>query len=419
MANTDFKTGTFDKSTNTSTPVDQAITGLGFQPKGLIIFSVSDFGTAVDGYNVSIGFSDGTNTKCAWQGSEHNAATTDCYRYEASGKIIVIRGHNDGSLLAEADLKSFDSDGFTLTWTTNSASAYKIKYVAFGGSNITSVQVGHFDTTTTAGPTTQNVSALASGNLIAILTTATTTTGEDTLNSGCTTSLGFASGASNQGVCSSWSRDNQGTSGTQHSVWTDSIIAFRTDTPTTILDGQFGGFTGSGFDINWTTTDATSRRLYYMIVKGGTWQVGSGTTNTTTGTKSFTTSFKPAGLIVALSNTATADPSAVNGSFGMGAADGTNNASFALQDEDGQATSDTGRDSSATACLLMVDQANSRTEVAALSSFNSTNFTLNFTTSDATARTFIWAVVQEDLGGGGGPFPHYTKRQLTGGFVKC
>jgi hypothetical protein len=40
-----FKTGTFTKSTNTSTPVDQSVTGVGFVPKAVILYSHGQTGT--------------------------------------------------------------------------------------------------------------------------------------------------------------------------------------------------------------------------------------------------------------------------------------------------------------------------------------------------------------------------------------
>ena len=62
------------------------------------------------------------------------------------------------TLGAEAELTSFDSDGFTLNWTTNESRADIIYYVALGGSDLTNALASSFTLTTGAG--SQSVTGL-------------------------------------------------------------------------------------------------------------------------------------------------------------------------------------------------------------------------------------------------------------------
>lgn len=98
MATIGYKVGstTYDVSTTGSL----AVTGVGFKPKALILFSNVD-GTAKS----SQGFSDGTTSRCQYSA---NAATWT----QATALSLI---YTDGSNFASLTVASLDSDGFTLT----------------------------------------------------------------------------------------------------------------------------------------------------------------------------------------------------------------------------------------------------------------------------------------------------------------
>jgi hypothetical protein len=79
---------------------------------------------------ISFGASDGTNEGATWFHDKDALSTTDTNQRTASDKIAVHASQT--TLDAEADLASFDADGFTLTWNPNSGAADEILYVAFG-----------------------------------------------------------------------------------------------------------------------------------------------------------------------------------------------------------------------------------------------------------------------------------------------
>src|SRR5215471_1213916 len=142
MAN-GFRVGTFTKSTNTSVPNDQAVTGVGFQPKVLLLFLLPQTAT---GNSSDQAFGMGmcgsaADVQASAQWSDDAVSTTAAV-FRAETKAIASAASSGGTTVCLADLKSFDSDGFTLTWTRNDSSlAYEIFYIAIGGNDITNVKL--------------------------------------------------------------------------------------------------------------------------------------------------------------------------------------------------------------------------------------------------------------------------------------
>lgn len=83
---------------------DVSYTGVGFKPKAVIIAGRWEFWTAS-----SIGYSGGVNKNAAF------TYDTDYYESFVVDKLIDLHG-DGGDQYQKAVLKSFDADGFTLTW---------------------------------------------------------------------------------------------------------------------------------------------------------------------------------------------------------------------------------------------------------------------------------------------------------------
>jgi len=384
-----FATGSFTKSTG-GAPASQSVTGLGFEPKALILFSTQT--TADDSITshleMAIGFSDGTNEKSMWGGSESLVATSDADRFSNSTKLLTLRditSATSGDLLAECDLTSFDSDGFTINWTTNNAVATKIKFIAYGG-DIT-VEVGSFTQPGSTG--TQNVAtSLDTADFVLTLSAEVNT--EDSLSTHAAITIGAATSSSNEGTAAIFDFDALST--------TDGYRYQRTDRCNSIIStsllaqSEFTGFTSSGFDLNWTNISGSGRVFYYLTIKGGQWEVGNGNTPTSTGTQPYTTAFKPKGLgLFGFTRSATASISS-HSTLVFGAADETNETCISISSQDAlSAVSFTHRNSSNTSCYSPISTSGSGpTHVATLDSFNDTDFTLDFTTVQASLFQFLW-----------------------------
>lgn len=128
-----FKVGAFNKSTG-GAPVSQGVTGIGFEPEALLLASWqrTSSGAGARGVRFGIGGSDGTRERALAYQSEHNNTTSQANEITKTDKTFIVCNNDTPGIDAEADLSSFDSDGFTLGWTTNNAVATQILYLAFG-----------------------------------------------------------------------------------------------------------------------------------------------------------------------------------------------------------------------------------------------------------------------------------------------
>ena len=397
MANSLFKVGTFTKITSAA-PVDQAITGVGFTPKALILFSTQSTSedTAAGGQAFAMGASDGTDERSIWAGSADAVSVSDANRYANDAKVVCLRSPNSGGALqAEADLKSFDADGFTLTWTTNDANAFTIKYIAIGGDNI-SADVFEFTQKTATG--SQSVTTgLANADFVMLFSIGNTS--KNSLITSALATIGMATGPSNEGAACIVSNDNVGTSATHRFQRTDRVhLVATSDSPqTTQAQAEFTGFTATGFDLNYLNADALARVIFGLTIKGGGWEIGNGLTKASTGNQAYTTSFKPVGLLqFGVGNAATTLVTG-NAKLAFGASSGSlQDEGVVSTDEDLQGVTDSFGKSSSTYLMDIINQTDgSVIDRASLDSFNATDFTLNFNDADATQRQFIWAVLEE------------------------
>ncbi len=134
------KRGSFAKTTSAAT-VSQSITGVGFQPKCIMLLCTLQ---TADGngapHGMSMGFSVGTATTdmvCTSMWSADNVNPTNTNRGSNQSALCIV-DNDTGSIanrVADCVLQSFDADGFTLSWTINNATAYTIHYMAWGGND--------------------------------------------------------------------------------------------------------------------------------------------------------------------------------------------------------------------------------------------------------------------------------------------
>jgi hypothetical protein len=140
-----YKVGSFSKSPSTAVPVNQNVTGIGFKPSGLILASKnlpSNTNMESEG-RISFGASDGIKEGATWFHDKDNLGTSDANQRTSNSKI-AIHG-NQATLNAEADLTSFNADGFALNWTTNNGVAEQIVYAALGNATTTNLIVSSPD----------------------------------------------------------------------------------------------------------------------------------------------------------------------------------------------------------------------------------------------------------------------------------
>lgn len=129
-----YAIGTVTQPTSTG---NQAISGLGFQPTGLILAGNHRISAGVsEPWSTSIGFASATTARGSIWAGNTNAATDTAD--SALIRTKVYTNYTDGTPTknAEADLQSFDSDGFTLNWSTVDSTQRLLLYLAFGSTSL-------------------------------------------------------------------------------------------------------------------------------------------------------------------------------------------------------------------------------------------------------------------------------------------
>ena len=145
------KVGTF--TTNTVTG-NQAITGVGFQPKIVFIFATQKTaaGASVD---MSLCFGVGvSSTSRAYKAVADRDAqtTTEANTRSSNAGLFAIKTTSSPTVLtAAADLVTLDSDGFTFNLTTAPGTGIFMGYLALGGTDIANVATGVFNERTGTG----------------------------------------------------------------------------------------------------------------------------------------------------------------------------------------------------------------------------------------------------------------------------
>src|SRR6185295_14548855 len=99
-----------------------------FQPTAVFLASAQNTTQAgvTTSARMGLGASDGTSKASIASSDLDNAATSSVQGYESVAKAFTKVDNSTSTINAEADLASFDADGFTLNWTTNDAVATEL-----------------------------------------------------------------------------------------------------------------------------------------------------------------------------------------------------------------------------------------------------------------------------------------------------
>lgn len=372
---------------------DAATTDPGFQPKALLIFNglqTADGAVADAQWNLGVAGSNATERSAGWN-SDDNTASSDVCRQFSTTECIHVQTAGTITDNVTATLTSFDVTGFTLNFTTLVTASPKYNYLALGGSDITNVVTGSQAADTTTGPMV--VSGLGfQPDVVFLFITLQTAAGDANNNSQY--GFGVMDGAGNQWACGGKAQNAQATMNTSRIFSNTKCINIPLTTSNgAFFEASFTSMDSDGFTINIDTTDGTAMLIGYMAIKGGQWKVGTETQKTSTGSKQTTgIGFTPSGVIFgSVCDTQTAGTADHNRqSFGVSTGASNNTAIFA-GDSDATANAVASTIMRANKCIVLATEGGATPTVnaeAAISGFGSDDFTLNWSTADATARVF-------------------------------
>jgi hypothetical protein len=117
-----LKVGTITINSGTGS---QSFTGVGFQPRMLILFASNGSSAAIG--MLTVGVSDGSSHRAAVM----RADATDGQMNQGDFAYALITT-NASTLSARGTLTSFDEDGFTLDRVASSGSSHTLSYIAIG-----------------------------------------------------------------------------------------------------------------------------------------------------------------------------------------------------------------------------------------------------------------------------------------------
>jgi hypothetical protein len=352
---------------------NKAITGVGFQPKIVFFFGTEATATGPASiassffWGVGISSSNRLVVNLDMDGSDVYPiapVTTKCISQSASNTIEYV-----------ADLVSLDSDGFTVNFSAVLGNGTYVGYLCLGGADLTNVNIVSFTTPTSTGNSAFTGMGFKPDALILL--------GVDTYSHGHV-SHGFAVSSTQRGAISN--AYDGSTEGTY--TRNDKCFVLNADTSVVRRQADLVTLDSDGATLNWDTVNAATQTVYAIGLKGPSFAAGTVTQRTTTGSQSTSgLSFAPKGLLLLHNGQPHSTSVAAGGGnccvVGVGIADSALHrfSMFAGDRANQRMDVDTAR------VFLQVDDTTVTLDAAAdLTSLDTTGFTLNYDTADATAR---------------------------------
>jgi hypothetical protein len=240
----------------TSGTGDKVFTGVGFQPEFLLLSSNGTSATTAQAQaNIHLAAASSTSRVVASSFKDRDlVTTTETGTYQRNDKVFAQIASTSDTVASEGTLASFDSDGFTINYTTGAALA--IGYLALRGG---SFFVGS-DTqkTTTGTEATTGVGFTPKG----VFFWSSNQANSSSISSTAKYSIFAADGTTEGGV---WfqSLDAAADGTSDMRTVTDKALGFSTQASTTDAEADLSSFDSDGFTLNWTTADATAREFLF------------------------------------------------------------------------------------------------------------------------------------------------------------
>lgn len=306
--------GTFIKKNGTGSQ-EVNLTGA-FQPKALWLWgtSVTANGTYNANQTFHYGFSDGTSHSSialsVLDGQGDSTVHRGLLRNDA---IIGIVNTASNAELARASISSFDSDGFTLSWAVNDASAFVIHYLAVGGTDITNVKVINTTVGTASVGNRAYTGVGFQGDFANFLIGSATATTQaiNTLHDGDHAAIGAAASSTERWTLGITNQGGASLMNTNSFYQNDKCLAsYNHDTASRDMEADFVSWGSDGFTLNYVDAPSnTNQLLSFIVIKGGQWDAGDFAGQNDTNNQTITTgqTGTPKGLMMFSKNDATTD----------------------------------------------------------------------------------------------------------------
>ncbi|MFQ6069308.1 MAG: hypothetical protein ACE5LC_02155 [Candidatus Aminicenantales bacterium] len=383
------KFGTFTANSGTGS---QSVTGLGFQPKA-VLFWITDLTSAGSGSYARFGrgWTDGTNQGAVATAWDDSSGVSNSRDRIVNTKCITLIDHS-GAILAEAGIVSFDSDGFTINWSTAGGSRL-VTYLALGGDALTNVKVGGF-----IYPTTTSYSETGLGfqpEVVLFMGVESATAFGNTTRGGH--GFGVAISSTNRhSDAHRWRDGKVGASSGSSGLDTNYALVFADDTTTPEMALDLVSMDSDGFTLTKDVGGTKQAAVIYLALRGISVARGTLTQPTTTGNQSITgLGFRPAVVLFDGGDKATADGFEQDAEMVAGiAASSTKRASFWIGSVSYSSPYPSDTDLSTTSVIRSLTPGTPTLDAAAdFVSWDSDGFTIDWTTVDSTQRKIGWVAL--------------------------
>lgn len=334
------RVGTSTSPTSTGT---KAVTGVGFQPKVVLLWGVagSAVGTGVSS-PMHFGAAVSSSSRAAISVDSRNGLTTSNTnrRHDNVKAVSIISA---GSLALDADFSSGGADGFTLNWSTVDT-ARILNHICLGGADLEVVRIqGQMNNTNASDPFPHGMTGAPTGGLLFFVAHSTAPVSTTvTLKLG----IGAFAGASQWGA-SIYSNTGVPTTSTRRLLSTSHMLA---DLTTSVQrSAAFASADATNLTLSYPDTGVATQYYFWgVLFRGAKCQVG--TYNTAASNTIVTAGIVPKLFLPVFIPTGVGSVGTVLNDLMLtiGASDGTNNVSCGISDETGETTTDARRFQSST-----------------------------------------------------------------------
>lgn len=382
----------------------EAYTGVGFRPTVLLLNGTNHTGNSSQ-VHALVGFGGGVSATSRFAVSTISLdaqAAASAKNINDNDKIWEITNES-GTVLNAADLTSFDADGFTLDFTTNSADDNLINYIALRGSgnDLTGRFIKEFAAPVGTGAQSYTGVGFKPDCILfySTLNNQAVGTGDDDNMIG----IGWAVNQPVAGIqnhtAGMFSQDALTTMNTAHWFSTGNALVCHSSLAFTVTSMDVDGFT-----LNWSTT-TVNVSCWAVCLKGGQFYTNKFTMNPGTGNQAITApGFRPS-VVLMMSDNDTAENVGNDGakfSFGAGVSATARNCIWS-GDSDAAADSVADRNQDDTKILKMMTQGTPTVNASLdLVSLDSGGFTVNVVATDGVERQVSYLVIGSAGSGGGG-----------------
>jgi hypothetical protein len=346
---------------------------------------------------LSVGAATSPTNQWCFAGSAQDGSSTGLAPVRRNSRTAVAGAVAVGSasVLAEAQLKSLDADGFTLTWTAADSTARQVTYLALGGISLANAYAGSYNLPTATGAVAVTGLGFKPTGLLVLANPGSLTALPYVESGGLHYESGFAFNSSMGNGDASILFQNDA-AGSASSYQAGGIVTSSISTSGVTSQATLQSFDSNGFTLSFSAVSGLATPEFYVAVQGPVFAAGSFNQATAIGNQTIGLSFQPAAVLFSSTDRASSSAVAPGAKLSLGVAtSSTNQFALFVGANIGVPTAASQSIDSTEALDMMTPAGASPTTQAAFDfvSNNAGGFTINNTAVDATSRQVIYLAI--------------------------